>query len=193
MAGPGEHAEEDCTGRPLSGVVVEIVDPSQGQCRRGERGEIRLKAPGMANGYLDNLEQTQKRFRDGWFYPGDVGSLAEDGTLFVHGRTDDMMILNGVNIFPAELERALESHPAVKAAAALPISSAVHGQIPVAAVELAVPGSISARELQLFANEHLGLRAPRRILIVPELPRTGQGKLLKRELAKLFAPGGRSG
>lgn len=186
MAGPLDHTEEDAVGVPLPGVTVEIVDDKQRRISDGEVGEIRLRAEGMASGYAGNAADTEKRFRDGWFYPGDVGSLSEAGVLFVRGRKDDMMILNGLNIFPAELERALESHPAVRAAAALAIPSRVHGQIPVAAVELAQEGSASVAELQRFAREHLALRAPRKIIILPALPRNPQGKLMRRELAKLF-------
>jgi len=186
MAGPNDHAEEDAVGPPLPGVTVEIIDDEQRRTADGEVGEIRLRAEGMADGYVGNAADTAKRFRDGWFYPGDVGSLSKDGVLFVRGRKDDMMILNGLNIFPAELERALERHPAVKIAAALAIPSRVHGQIPVAAVELVSEGAVSPEELQRFARDQLALRAPRRILVVPALPRNPQGKLMRRELAKLF-------
>jgi acyl-CoA synthetase (AMP-forming)/AMP-acid ligase II len=190
MAGPGEHDIEDNVGRPAPGVVVEIVDSERKLLPAGEIGEIRLKAPGMATGYVDNPEASAERFRDGWFYPGDVGSLSTDGQLRVHGRRDDMMILNGLNIFPAEIERALEQHPSVRAAAALPVPSAVHGQIPVAAVEVLAGAEVTGFELQQFAQTRLGLRAPRRVQIVRDLPRTSQGKLAKREIAKLFGVSG---
>ena len=77
-----------------------------------------------------------------------MGLIRADGQLVVKGRADDMMILNGVNIFPVEIERVLERHPAVRVAAALPIASQVHGQIPVAAVELRDGHVATAMELQ---------------------------------------------
>jgi acyl-CoA synthetase (AMP-forming)/AMP-acid ligase II len=103
-----------------------------------------------------------------------------------------MMILNGINIFPGEIERVLERHPDVKVAAALPLTSVVHGQIPVAAVELVEAGSVTAGELQRFAREHLALRAPRRVIILPSLPRNSQGKILRREIALAFEKGRRT-
>jgi acyl-CoA synthetase (AMP-forming)/AMP-acid ligase II len=189
MAGPGEHDEAESVGRPLPGVELQIVDAEDNPLPTGETGRIRLRAAGVATGYLDGGEQTASRFRDGWFWPGDIGSLREDGSLIVHGRQDDMMILNGINIFPGEIERVLERHPEVKVAAALPLQSVVHGQIPVAAVELVGGATVSATDLQRFAREHLALRAPRRVIILPELPRNSQGKILRREIARAFEQG----
>jgi acyl-CoA synthetase (AMP-forming)/AMP-acid ligase II len=154
----------------------------------GEPGEIRLRAPGMARAYHDDPEETALRFRGGWFHPGDLASRRADGQMIIHGRADDMMILNGINIYPAEIEAALERHPAVANAAALPVRSTAHGEIPVAAVEL-LPGAAASRaELLAFARARLGLRAPRRVLVLERLPRSPQGKVLKREIAPRFAP-----
>ncbi|RYG95740.1 MAG: hypothetical protein EON57_16190, partial [Alphaproteobacteria bacterium] len=90
-----------------------------------------------------------------------------------------------INIFPVEIESALERHPAVSAAAAAAISSPVHGDIPVAAVELRPGQSVDAADLMAFARQQLSLRAPRRIVILPSLPRSGQGKLLRRAVPEL--------
>ncbi len=190
MALPGSHDDDEAVGTPLPGVVLEIVDGEDRPLPAGEVGHIRLRASGMATGYLDAGPESEQRFRDGWFWPGDVGLLRADGTLVVKGRRDDMMILNGLNIFPVEIERVLERHPAVAVAAALPLASAVHGQIPVAAVELR-PGAVAtAAELQAYAREHLALRSPRRVLILAALPRNSQGKIVRREIAALFKPTG---
>lgn len=97
-----------------------------------------------------------------------------------------MIILNGLNIFPAEIERLLETHPDVDCVAALGLPSQVHGQIPVAAVTLKSGVSVTAVELRGFVRESLGLRAPRRIIVLESFPRNPQGKVLKSELLKLF-------
>lgn len=186
MAGPGEHDDDESVGRPLPGVELQIVDDNDEAVAAGEAGHIRLRAPGMAAGYLDGAEQTAERFRGGWFRPGDMGVLRPDGHLVVKGRRDDMMILNGLNIFPAEIERVLERHPDVTVAAALPLDSRVHGQIPVAAVELRGGARATPAELQAYAREHLALRAPRRIVVMAALPRNSQGKIVRRELLPLF-------
>lgn len=186
MALPGDHDADETSGRPKNGVELQIVDSSNCNMPPGHPGEIRLRAPGMATGYFDSPEDSAKRFQNGWFYPGDIGYLRTDGQLIVQGRKDDMIILNGINIFPAEIERVLDNHPAVNESAALPLSSRIHGQIPVAAVELKSGFAITALELQTFCRQHLALRAPRRILIIDSLPRNSQHKILKRELSKAF-------
>ena len=99
------------------------------------------------------------------------------------------MNLNSIKIFPAEIERVLEEHPAVRAAAAFAKSSAAHGDIPVAAVELHDSASVSVDELMARARERLSVRAPRKIFVVEALPRSVSGKVLKRELVALLAPG----
>jgi acyl-CoA synthetase (AMP-forming)/AMP-acid ligase II len=191
MAGPGEHDEAETVGKVTNGVDLEIVDDRGNRLAVGESGQIRLRAPGVATGYLNSPEDTAKRFKAGWFYPGDVGCIHEDGRLGIQGRTDDMIILNGLNIFPAEIERVLEGHPDIGYAAALGLPSQVHGQIPVAAVELKENAVTSPAELRRFSRAKLGLKAPRRILILDSLPRNSQGKVLKRAILPLFksAPG----
>jgi long-chain acyl-CoA synthetase len=142
----------------------------------------------MASGYVDNPQQSALRFRDGWFYPGDLGLLRGDGQLVVQGRHDDMIVLNGLNIFPAEIERVLERHPAVAEAAALPLASLVHGQIPVAAVVLRPGEEVSAADLRRYCHQQLGLRAPRRVLVIERLPKNSQGKTVKKDLVACFQP-----
>ena len=183
IAAPSMHDVADCVGPPLAGVEVEILGADGAPARPGEPGSIRLRADGMARAYVDDDEATRRHFRDGWFVPGDVGSWTADGRLCVHGRLDDMMILNGINIHPFEIERVLEDHPSVEAAAAFPLASAVHGQIPMAAVELRAGAEVSAAELTAWSRERLGSRAPRRVLFVESLPRNAAGKVLRRELA----------
>lgn len=188
MALPGEHDADECSGRPVTGVAVRIVDPTGTDLPPGEVGEIGVRAPGMVERYHDNEEQTAARFRDGWFYPGDVGYRRADGQIVVQGRADEMIIMNGLNIFPKEIEAVLESHPAIRYTAALAIESRIHGAIPVAAVELheGADAAITGAELARWAHPLLGLRAPKRVVIVPALPRNSQGKVTKRDLLPLF-------
>lgn len=188
IACPGEHDHDETVGAPLSGVELQIVDEDDNELKPGLVGEIRLRAPGMADSYVDSPQDSARRFRNQWFYPGDMGCLSAQGRLIIKGRADDMIILNGVNIFPAEIESILESHPKVRFAAALGLLSEVHGQIPVAAVELQPDADISGFQLQQFAKEYLNLKSPRRILIVDKLPRNSQGKIVRRELAQQFRP-----
>jgi len=177
----------DSVGRIAPGVEAEVVDADGQVLPPGEVGELRFRVPWMVSRYLDDERATSLHFREGWFYPHDVGAITPDGILRFLGRVDDMMSLNGINIFPAEIERVLEEHPAVKHAAAFPIASAIHGDIPAAAVEVVEGADIGLRELERYARSRLGARAPRRIVVVAELPRNANGKVLKRELAASLA------
>jgi acyl-CoA synthetase (AMP-forming)/AMP-acid ligase II len=189
LAYPHEHDDpREPVGRPVAGVDVEIVDGDRRPLAPGEVGEIRLRAAGMVDHYVGDPETTRRRFEDGWFYPGDLGARLPGGALCVQGRLDDMMILNGMNIFPAEVERVLESMPGVRHAARLAVRSPVHGDIPVAAVEVA-PDGPAPDAISRFAREQLGMRAPRRVVVLDALPRNAGGKVVKREIAALVEPG----
>ena len=180
---PGQHDADETAGVPMPGVLLQVVDANATPLAPGRTGEVRVRAPGMASRYANSTEQTTRRFRDGWFHPGDLGYLRDDGQLVLQGRGDDMIILNGMNIYPAEIERVLEQHPAVAEAAAFAWQSRTHGQIPVVAVQLLPGASVTELELEVFSRDRLGLRRPRRIMVMAALPKSSQGKTLKAELA----------
>jgi acyl-coenzyme A synthetase/AMP-(fatty) acid ligase len=189
IADPTMHDEREALGPPAPGVEIAIERGDGARAGPDEIGEIRVRAPGMATGYVGDAAATARHFRDGWFLPGDMASRTREGWLCVHGRVDDMMILNSINIFPAEIERVLERHASVRAAAAFPIASPTHGQIPAAAVELREGSRCTSAELLAYARSQLGVRAPRRIEILAALPRNPQGKVLKREIARVLEAG----
>jgi len=173
-------SEPECVGLPTSEVRVEIVDSQGKKLEQGEIGHVRVKNPGTVPGYLNNPEATARSFRDGWFYPGDLASISPSGTIFLHGRADDMMIFDGIKIYPAEIESALANHSSVAEAAAFPIPSKLHQHIPAAAVILKTP--VTEAELIAHCRVWLGSKAPATIRIFDDLPRNATGKVLKREL-----------
>jgi acyl-coenzyme A synthetase/AMP-(fatty) acid ligase len=189
MASTFPYAVDDLesVGIPVPWIVLEIVDEEGKALPRGEIGEIRVRSECMLREYYRDPVMTSRHFKDGWFYPHDLGSLTPDGALCLHGRTDEMMNLHGIKCFPAEIERMLEEHPAVRAAAAFAKTSAAHGEIPMAAVELRESASISADELLVRAREVLGVRAPRKVIVLEKLPRNAAGKIARQELAGLLA------
>ena len=104
-------------GRPLPAVQLHVIRERDNRpAAPGEPGEILLKGPTITPGYADRPEATARAFRDGWFATGDIGYLDEDGYLFVLDRRSDLIISGGENVYPAELESVLQSHPAVKEA-----------------------------------------------------------------------------
>jgi acyl-coenzyme A synthetase/AMP-(fatty) acid ligase len=180
----------ESVGAPVPWVELEIVDAEGNALPADAIGELRVRSECMSHEYHGDAVATARHFRNGWFYPGDLASLTSDGTVRVHGRADDMMILNSIKIFPAEIERVLEEHPGVKAAAAFARPSRAHGDIPLAAVELHPSAGIANEELLARARERLGVRAPRRIIVVDALPRNAAGKILKHELIDLIGRDG---
>ncbi|HKW81520.1 MAG TPA: AMP-binding protein [Casimicrobiaceae bacterium] len=183
----GDGASTETVGQPVPWIDLEVVDADGRPVAAGQVGELKLRASCMTDGYHGDPAGTSRHFRQGWFHPGDLVSLQRDGRLVLHGRADDMMNLDGIKIFPAEIERVLEEHPAIKAAAAFAKPSAAHGEIPIAAVELHVAMSATIDELLAHARARLGVRAPRRIIVVDALPRNSVGKVARRELAQLVA------
>jgi acyl-CoA synthetase (AMP-forming)/AMP-acid ligase II len=141
-----------------------------------------IRGLASSDGYAGNPGRRAAAFRDGWFLPGDLGKLTADGDLIYYGRADHMMIMNGMNLYPAEIERVLAAHPAVRDVAVVPLRHRVHQDLPFAAVVLKPGAQSSEAELMAHARDRLGVRAPRRILILERIPRTGEGKLIAREL-----------
>jgi acyl-CoA synthetase (AMP-forming)/AMP-acid ligase II len=183
---PVDRDEAQETVGPTSPIArVEIVDPDGRQLPPGEVGEIRMRSAGMVTGYHADLVATARHFRDGWFHPGDLGSFSPNGSLCIAGRTDDVMNLNGIKIYPSEIERVLEDEPGVRAAAAFAVASVVHGQIPVAAIEWCGKDAPDLAAIAARARMRLGVRAPRKVLVVDELPRNAGGKVAKAELVRL--------
>ena len=186
-AGPaqvGRHA--GTVGYAFPGVELEVVDEQGAPAGVGEVGRLRARTPWMVRGYVDDPEETQRAFRDGWFDTKDLVEMRADGELIHHGRADDVMIYDGMNIEPAEIEGVLLRHPAVADAAAFGIPSKIRGALPAAAVVLARRCPVD--ELHRHCAESLGLRAPVKIFVVPSLPRNAMGKVLRRELVNLYVP-----
>ncbi|MDX6749540.1 fatty acid--CoA ligase family protein [Geminicoccaceae bacterium 1502E] len=174
-------------GRALDGVSWQIVDAQDRPVNPGTPGQLRVAGAGVVMAYAD-ARTTARAVRGGWLYPGDVLSADGEGRLTFHGRSDDMMIFDGINIFPAEVEGVLLDHPAVREAAAFPLSRLAGDQLPLAAV--VAHGHVEEEALLAHCRDRLGLRAPRRVMILDALPRNVDGKILKRDLAARFSPRG---
>ncbi len=171
-------------GKVVPGMQAEIIDDEGKPLPSGRVGKLRLKSAGMFSGYVDDPVETARAFRDGWFYSNDLAEFSPDGELIHHGRADDLIILDGINIYPAEIENVLLRHPAVAEAAAFPIRSVARGDIPIAAV--VTKSQVSEGELLSHCRSWIGLHAPHGLMIVPKLPRNAVGKILKNELVRLF-------
>ena len=171
-------------GEVLPGMRAEVIDEEDKPLPPGKTGRLRLRSAGMISGYIDDPDETARSFRDGWFYSSDAAEFTRNGELIHHGRADDLMILDGINIFPAEIENVLLKHPAVAEAAAFPVRSEERGDIPVAAV--VTKSQVSVDELHAHCQSWLGARSPLGLMILSRLPRNAAQKVLKNELAAEF-------
>ena len=181
-------------GRPPAGVEIELVDRRGQALPPGTVGLVRIRTPALVDGYLGDEAASRASFQDGWFLPGDLGLLTREGQLVFYGRADHMLIMNGINIYPAEIEQLMAAHPAVADVAVVPVRHRVHQDIPVCALTLRAGATVSEQALLDHASSQLGARGPYRVLIVDAIPRNHEGKLLRTELlhligARLLGPG----
>ncbi|WP_198373313.1 class I adenylate-forming enzyme family protein, partial [Roseomonas rosulenta] len=184
IAGPADHAgDPDGVGRVFPGIEVSTVDEAGRVLPPGAEGLLGFRSSGAVRGYLDDAEANARFFPEGWFRPGDVGSIGPDGALRILGRQDDMMTLGIIKIFPAEIEAVAEGFPGVADCAVFALPSGSLGEIPVLAC-VAGPG-FDAAALLAQCRARLGVRAPRKVVVLAALPRNPAGKVLRRELPRL--------
>ena len=177
-------------GRPIFAATLDIVDKNDAALPPGDIGRIRYRHPGTASGYHNDAKGSLMAFRDGWYYPGDLGWIDDDGYLFLAGRETDMIIRGGANIYPAEIEHILTLHPAVHEAAVVGRPSREFGEEIAAFVVLNdISKTMTDNELTTHCREQLAsYKVPRDLLIVDALPKSGVGKVLKTELSKRLDP-----
>lgn len=187
------------TGRPFGGIELRVVDDAGAPVPADDRtvGEIRVRGPTVTPGYWNREDATRAAFSDGFLCTGDLAVIDADGSVNIVDRRKDMILTGGENVYSIEVENALYEHPAVAEAAAFGVKDGKWGEIVAAAVVLAPGRAATAEELGAFARARLaGYKVPRRILFMDALPKTGTGKISKRELreaaaASPGAPGGR--
>ncbi|WIB59550.1 long-chain fatty acid--CoA ligase [Curtobacterium sp. MCLR17_007] len=180
-------------GTPVWGVDIEIADPetpdSISLLPRGEIGELVIRGHNLMNGYLDRPEDTASAIVDGWFRTGDLGTKDDEGYLTIVDRTKDMIIRNGYNVYPRQVEEVLATHPDVTMAAVFGVPHEVHGQEIEAAVVLRAGATATPEDLvKHVADEIAAYKFPRVVHVVDALPLGPSGKVLKRTLVEQFAP-----
>jgi O-succinylbenzoic acid--CoA ligase len=125
--------------------------------------------------------------KDGWLHTGDIGYLDDEGDLWILNRRTDLIVSGGENIYPAEIERVLRSHPQVVEACVVGLPHADWGQQVVALVQLDITGAVREEDLMRFTRRHLaGYKRPRQIMFVEEMPLTGSGKIHRRAVEELL-------
>jgi malonyl-CoA/methylmalonyl-CoA synthetase len=179
-------------GPPLPGVDVRVVNSETGEILPvGEIGDVQLRGPNVFKGYWRQAEKTSASFTaDGWFKTGDLGYLEADGYLTLCGRSKDLIISGGLNIYPPEVERVLVEHPAVAACAVIGCPDREWGERVTAVVVLHKGESVTGEELIRFCREKLApYKSPKSIVFKADLPRNAMGKVQKAELRKKLCSG----
>ena len=186
---PEDHVPEGSprmrsVGKALAGVELKIIDEAGNPVPAGTVGEIATRSSKNMRGYWNNPEATAATIdADGWLRTGDAGYLDEDGYLYIHDRVKDMIISGGENVYPAEVENALYSHPKVADVAVIGVPHAKWGEAVKACVVLKPGEELTVAELIAHARQHIaGYKCPKSIDFIPALPRNPSGKILRREL-----------
>ncbi len=185
LAHPGSCGQANLLSR------VEIMDEAGNLLPPGEKGEIVVQGPLVMAGYYKNPEATAEASRFGWHHTGDIGYRDENGWFFIVDRKKDMIISGGFNVYPAEVEQALQAHPAVQDCAVFGVPDEKWGERVVAVVEprqgMEAP---PAEDLIAFARERLGaVKTPKQLTYTEALPRSIAGKVLRAELRKPYWEG----
>ncbi len=172
-------------GLPIPGVEMKIADEQGNEKPLNEIGEICVRGPNVMKGYWKQPEETEKSFFGDWFRTGDLGTEDEDHYFYIVDRIKDMVIVNGMNVYPRVVEEVLYKHKAVREAAVIGIPSKLHGEVPVAYVSLREKCEATAADIRAFCFESLGKHeVPKKVTFLSELPKNAAGKIVKRELRK---------
>jgi fatty-acyl-CoA synthase len=174
-------------GRVIPTVAARVVDENMDDVPIGEVGEIVYRAPTLMAGYWNNPEATAEAFAGGWFHSGDLVRMDDEGYVWVVDRKKDMIISGGENIYCAEVENVLASHPAIVEVAVIGRRHDKWGEVPVA-VAAVNEAALTLEDLAEFLNDRLArYKHPRGLEIVDALPRNPAGKVLKTELRTRFS------
>ncbi len=177
----------DSVGRPVFGVEVAILDAAGNHLAPGSLGRLAYRGPGVARGFFDDAAADAEAFSDGWFLPGDLASVDAEGYITLKGRSKDVIIRGGINIYPVEIEAVLGAHPAVTEAAVVAWPAQQRGEDVAAFVVLRDP--VAAEALRAHCAARLApYKVPRAVIIVDDLPKNASGKVLKAALARRLPP-----
>ena len=172
-------------GLPVPDVAMAIFDDAGARLPTGGIGEICVRGPNVMKGYWHLPEATAETFFGDWVRTGDLGYIDADGYVFMVDRKKDMIIVNGMNVYPRMVEEVLFQHPDVLEAAVVGEPHESHGEIPVAHVVLREGATLDAAAVRAWCREHLGRHeVPRKVVLRESLPKNATGKVLKRELRK---------
>ena len=176
-------------GIPIPDVEMSIRNEAGKELSDGETGEICIRGGNVMRGYWNEPEETAKVLRDGWLYTGDVGHRDAEGYYFITDRKKDMLLVNGINVYPREVEEILYQFPGVKEAAVIGLPDPRKGEQPVAFIAPNEGAVLDEKAIIQFVRSKLAdYKVPRHVVFLPALPRNATGKILKTALRQLPQP-----
>jgi long-chain acyl-CoA synthetase len=173
-------------GKPIANVEVTIQNEAGEMLPPGQTGEVCVRGPNVMQGYWNQPAATAHVLRNGWLLTGDIGHSDADGYFYITDRKKDMLLVNGINVYPREIEEILYKYPGVREAAVIGVPDARRGEQPLAFVAPHEGVQLEEGPLLAFARERLAdYKIPRRVVFVSALPHNATGKILKTELRKI--------
>jgi len=175
-------------GLPLPGISVRVVDESDKDLPTGEIGELLVKGPNVMTGYFADDAATRDKVRDGWLYTADMARMDEEGYIYIEDRKDDMILVQGANVYPHEIEDVIRDMPGVLEVAVVGAADSHRGKRPVAVVQCAKGASLDEATVLAHCREHLsGHKVPRSVHFWDALPLSLLGKPLKRRIREILS------
>ncbi len=174
------------TGKAFFHTDVRIVNPDGSDCPPDVPGEVLVAGPHIMREYWNQPEATAATIVDGWLHTGDVARMDADGFIYIEDRIKDMVISGGENVYPAEIEKVLQTHPGISEAGVIGQPSEKWGESPFAVVVKIDPSLTEAEVLEFCRGRLAGYKQPKGIAFVNAVPRNPSGKILKRLLRERF-------
>jgi malonyl-CoA/methylmalonyl-CoA synthetase len=176
-------------GRTLPGTGIRIVDDDGADCAQGDIGHVLVKGDNVFKGYWRMPERNLEEFSDGWFRTGDMGTMSPDGYLTIAGRSKDLIITGGFNVYPKEIELALDELPGVQESAVVGVPHPDFGEA-VTAIIVPAPGArpTEAEVIAALKRKLANFKVPKRVYLEEELPRNAMGKVQKNVLRDRYKP-----
>ncbi len=170
-------------GLPIGNVKVRIVDEDMRDLPQGEVGELIVQGDNVMLGYYNKPIDTKETIKDNWLLTGDLAKIDKDGYLYIVDRKKNMILVQGMNVYPREIEEIIISHPAVEETAVIGFKDKNRGEVPVAFIVKKSGHSLAKKEISAYCKERLATyKCPRKINFIDQLPRSATGKILKENL-----------
>lgn len=184
----GGSVKRNSVGLPVPGVEVSLRrldDPNKEVTKLGDKGEVCARGANIMSGYWRRKKESRQAFIGEYFRTGDVGYMDQDGFIYLVDRIKDLILVNGYNVYPRNIEDAIYKHPKVEEAVVLGVKDAAHGEVPSAYIKLKDGKLLTAEELRDFLSRHLSpIELPRHFEFRDSLPKTPIGKISRLDLRK---------